>query len=138
MKPIAVEPRLQTVTEQLAEFAAEQAVAGLPPAVAHEARRLLVHGMKATIGAYDHSAIRLLSEWLSGTDARGRPAHVVWAGTTTSVEHAALANAAQWFVLLFDETAIGCYVHPTGPVAATALAEGEYLGASGRRVLEAM
>ena len=127
-----------TVAGRLAAFLVDGRAGGVSDDVRHEAKRLLLNQLKASVGATDHPAIAALRDWTLEAGSTGRPAHVLWLGDTTASEQAALLNAALFEVLDFNETHLGTYVHATSAVAPAVLAEAEVHGGSGRLVLDAL
>lgn len=130
-----------TVAQRLAHFIAERNAGdggGVPAAARHEAARLLLNQLKASVGATSHPAIGALHGWVAEKGATGRPASVLWLGTAVPAEDAAALNGALFEVLDFNETHIPTYVHSTSAVAPAALAEAERHGVSGRRFLDAL
>lgn len=134
---MASSPGTSTLIEPVAAFLADAARTELPDDVLHQAKRLLLHGMTATLGAHDHPATRAIGGWVEAVPSPARSARVLWSGTPTRPEHAVLANATMWFLLLGDETHEETAGHPSGPSAAAAFAAGEGAGASGYDVLRA-
>ena len=134
-RPVGVEGG--TVTERLASFITGWAARGLPPEVTHEAKRLIINNLKASVRARDHDFVRIL---LARTEAieRGAEAHVLWHGTATSGEQAALINAVQMEVFDFNETHVPSYVHLSAPVLPAVLACGEAIGAHGGQLLDGL
>lgn len=127
-----------TVAGRLAAFLAEWRERGAPEEVRHEAKRLLLNQLKASVAATDHPAIVALRDWTLEAGATGRPAHVLWLGDTTTSEQAAALNSALFEVLDFNETHLGTYVHATSAVAPAVLAEAEVLGSPGALVVDAL
>jgi 2-methylcitrate dehydratase PrpD len=126
-----------TVSEQLTAFLREHRGGRVPAAPLHEAKRLLLNQLKASVGAGDHPAIRILHDWVkppSGDES----AHVLWFGTETSPEQAAVVNGALFEVLDFHDTYIPCFMHAVSGVLPAALAVAEAEGASGARLLEGL
>ena len=60
-----------TVAERLVAFAQDYGAGGVPDDVAHEAKRLLLNQLKASVGATDHEAIRILHDWATATAGAG-------------------------------------------------------------------
>ena len=52
-----------TISERLASFLLDRAARGVPDAVRHEAKRLILNQLKASVGAVDHPAVRILHDW---------------------------------------------------------------------------
>jgi 2-methylcitrate dehydratase PrpD len=97
----------------------------VPAAARHEAARLILNQLKASVGAADHPAVALLHDWQAGDGDGEGPAHVLWRGTATSVEHAAMVNGAMFEVLDFHDTYIPTYLHAVSGVLPAALAAAE-------------
>ncbi len=127
---------MSSVTTRLVAFIGAQLQAGLPPHIRHEANRLLVNQLKASVGAAAHPAVRILHQW---AQARGPgQATVLWLGTRLSAEHAAMVNAALFEVLDFNETYIPTFQHAVSGVLPAVLAAAEQGGHSGAEVLDAL
>ena len=126
-----------TVAERLVEFAREQAAAGVPPEVSHEAKRLLLNQLKASVGATEHVTIRILHEWSAATGGEGN-ATVLWFGTRMEPGRAAMVNGALFEVLDFHDTFIPCFMHATSAVLPAVLAAAQAGGNSGGQVVDAL
>ena len=122
-----------TVCETLARFLHTTAV---PPDVLHETKRLILNQLKASVGAPDHPAIRILHEW--ATQHGGVGASVHWLGTATTPQSAAMVNGALYEVLDFHDTYIPCFMHAVSAVMPAVLALAEARGSSGSDVLRAL
>ncbi len=127
-----------TVSERLVGFIRRQLAEGVPAHVRHDAARLLVNQLKASVGATDHPAVRILRDWaLEGGGGR-RDAGVVWFGDRTGAEQAAMINAALFEVLDFNETYIPTFQHAVSGVLPAALAVAERERMPGRDLLDAL
>jgi 2-methylcitrate dehydratase PrpD len=126
-----------TVAERLVAFAQDYGGRGVPDDVAHEAKRLLLNQLKASVGATDHEAIRILHDWAMATAGEG-DAQVLWFGTRTEAGRAALVNGALFEVLDFHDTYIPCFMHATSAVLPAVLAAAQVGGQSGREVVQAL
>ncbi len=127
-----------TVSEKLVAFAQAWQARGVPQQVHHEAKRLLLNQLKASVGAAQTDTVRILSENCV-IPAPGQPmAHMLWLGTRTTPGNAALVNGALFEVLDFHDTYIPCYMHATSAVLPAVLAAAEGGGQSGRQVIEAL
>ena len=131
-----------TVSQRLVEFAVDWGSRGVPGDVAHEAVRLLLNQLKASVGATDHPAVRKLYDWALEADAavgvqRGS-AHTLWFGTATTGAHAAIVNGALFEVLDFNDTYIPTFMHATSAVLPAVLAVAEAGGYSGHEVVNAL
>ena len=126
-----------TVSRRLAEFLAEGMARGVPHDVRHEAKRLLLNQLKASVGAMQHPAIRILHDWATEENA-GQGAHIHWFGTETSPQAASMVNGALYEVLDFHDTYIPCFMHAVSAVLPAVLALAELRGSSGQSFLNAL
>ena len=126
-----------TVAEQLASFLRDGSAAGLPDNVVHEAKRLFLNQLKASVGATQHPAIRILHDWAIAENV-GSGAHVHWIGTETSPQAAAMVNGALYEVLDFHDTYIPCFMHAVSAVLPAVLALAETRQIGGKRFLTAL
>ena len=126
-----------SLSGRLASFALERTRDGVPDHVVHEANRLLVNQLKASVGAASHPAVRILDDWARKA-APGGGATVIWLGTRTGPEQAAMVNAALFEVLDFNETYIPTFQHAVSGVLPAVLAVAEMGGQTGQAVLRAL
>ena len=122
-----------TVTESLAAFLHRREV---PQEARHEAVRLFLNQLKASVPAGDHPTIRILDDWAAVSGGAG--AHVLWSGTETSVELAAFVNGALFEVLDFHDTYVPTYLHAVSGVLPAVLAVAEAGGHSGHDLVTAL
>lgn len=134
--PAIPDPR--TVSQRLAAFAVNAMDTGVAPEVAHEAKRLLLNNLKASVGAMDHAAVTAVRGFVAGLGTAKRPARVLWHGDVYASELAALVNSVQMEVLDFNETHVPTYVHTAAAVAPAVMAEAEARGRSGHDLLAAL
>ena len=134
MPPAMVVP-LVSVAERLVAFMRAGAV---PDAVRHEAKRLLLNQLKASIRATDQDVVRILHDWAVAGGAGQRGSHVLWLGTETGAAQAAMVNGALFEVLDFHDTYIPTFMHAVSAVLPAVLAVAEQRGSSGRRTLDAL
>jgi 2-methylcitrate dehydratase PrpD len=125
-----------SVCARLAEFVQTQLARGVPEHARHEANRLLLNQLKASVPATDHQVVGILNDWAKSHGGSG--ATVLWLGTKTSGEDAAMVNAALFEVLDFNETYIPTFQHAVSGVLPAVLAVAEQGGQSGRAVLDAL
>lgn len=123
-----------TVSERLVGFVRSHLDGGVPEEARHEARRLVLNQLKASVGALEHPAVRILRDWQSG----GLKSHILWAGTETSPEHAAMVNGALFEVLDFHDTYIPTYLHAVSGVLPAALAAAEAGDHPGHKLVTAL
>lgn len=128
----------QSVSERLIDFALDWKARGVPKDVTHEAKRLLLNQLKASVGATKTDTVRILHESISPPRPDQNPARVIWLGTQTTQEDAALVNGAQYEVLDFHDTYIPCYMHATSAVLPAVLAAAEGRGHSGKELIDAL
>lgn len=124
-----------TVSERLIAFVRQQQAEGVPAEVRHEALRLLVNQLKASVGATTHPAVQALHDWAQQTPGTGS---VLWLGTRVAPAQAAVVNGALFEVLDFNDTYIPTFMHATSGVLPAVLALAEQLNASGRATLDAL
>lgn len=127
-----------SVSERLVSFARDWSARGAPEDAMHEAKRLLLNQLKASVGATDREAVRRLHEWAAPASPVPGEAHVLWYGTQTDAERAAVVNGALFEVLDFHDTYIPCFMHATSAVLPALLAQAEVGGQSGREVVTAL
>ena len=125
------------VSAQLVRFVQNAWRDGVPSVVVHEANRLLVNQLKASVCAAGHPAIAILNHWARACGGDGR-ATIVWLGTRTGQEQAAMVNAALFEILDFNETYIPTFQHAVSGVLPALLAVAEAGGQSGHDVLRAL
>ncbi len=109
-----------TVSQTLARFLRDTIV---PDDVLHETKRLILNQLKASVGAKDHPAIRILHDWATKDGGTGASVH--WYGTTTTPSAAAMVNGALYEVLDFHDTYIPCFMHAVSAVLPAVLALAE-------------
>ncbi len=126
-----------TVSAELARFVCEGMAGGVPEAVRHEAKRLVLNQLKASVGAVSHPAITRIHQWATKAEGTGR-AHVHWLGTATTPHGAAIVNGALYEVLDFHDTYIPCFMHAVSAVLPAVFALAEVRGASGADFLTAL
>lgn len=126
-----------SVSERLVSFALDRRARGVPAEAFHEAIRLLINQLKASVGATDHEAVRILHEWAS-SGSKGDGAQALWFGTKLSPDRAAVVNGALFEVLDFNDTYIPTYMHATSGVLPALLAVAQSRGCSGREFVTSL
>lgn len=132
------------VTEAVARFVVGSRFAGIPRGVIGAGKNHLLDGVGVMLAGSQEEGSRILQghlRWLGGNAA----ATVLGTRLRAPGPHAALANGAAGHAMDYDDTQLttakestyGLLTHPTVPVLAAALAVGEIIGASGRRLLHA-
>lgn len=130
--------RPDTVSGRLVGFVREQQAAGVPDEIRHEAKRLFLNQLKASVAATDQDAVRLLHDWASDEAKGAGGAHVHWLGTALPPALAAMVNGALYEVLDFHDTYIPCFMHAVSGVLPAVLARAEADGASGANFVTAL
>jgi len=128
----------KSVTERLVVFAQEWAAKGVPVDLAHEAKRLLLNQLKASVCATEHEAIAHLQDWAVPIGTTKDCAHVLWLGSEVEPAKAAVVNGALFEVLDFHDTYIPCFMHATSAVLPALMAAAEVEGQSGKDVITAL
>jgi 2-methylcitrate dehydratase PrpD len=125
-----------SATHRLAEFVQKTRLADCPEPVLAQVRRAALDTigcMLAGAGEPVAAVVRRIARAEGGTPL----CRVFGTSLRTSPTWAALANGAAAHALDFDDMCFVSLAHPSAPLVATALAMGEYAGASGRALLEA-
>jgi 2-methylcitrate dehydratase PrpD len=126
-----------SVSERLIAFMREWQARGVPDHAMHEATRLILNQLKASVGAAYHPTIRILHDWATAANTAPE-AHVLWLGTSTGAEQAAIVNGALFEVLDFNDTYIPCFMHAVSGVLPAVLAAAERGNHAGKDVLTAL
>lgn len=127
-----------SVVERLVGFVRQQLAAGVPSAAIHEANRLLINQFKASVGATDAQAVKILRRWAAAVSGSCGDTTILWFGDRVAAEQAAVVNAALFEVLDFNETYIPTFQHAVSGVLPALLAEAETGKQSGADVLAAL
>lgn len=130
--------RPDTVSGRLVAWMRATAQGTIPPEIRHEARRLLLNQLKASVGAVDQEAIVLLNAWALEEAQGGTGAHVHWLGTNLPPALAAMVNGALYEVLDFHDTYIPCFMHAVSGVLPAVLAQAEAEQKSGHELITAL
>ena len=130
--------REDTVSGRIVAFMQGAMAGGLPEDVRNEAKRLFLNQLKASVGATDHIAVRLLHDWAVEEAQGGQGAHVHWFGTELTPALAAMVNGALYEVLDFHDTYIPCFMHAVSAVLPAVLAQAEAGGHSGHDMVTAL
>jgi len=125
-----------SVTERLVAFIRAQQAKGVPPAVLHETKRLILNQLKASVAATEAKPVRILYDWAKA--AGPGEAHALWFADAMGAEQACMVNAALFEVLDFNDTYIPCFMHAVSGVLPAVLAQAEILGSSGADTLTAL
>jgi 2-methylcitrate dehydratase PrpD len=126
----------QEITALLAEYASTADEGGWPDEVHREALRSFFNIVGCTIGGARHGMVDIADKTL-GAFAGPPQATLFGRGRKADVLHAALINGLASSIYSFDDTHETAVVHPSGPIAAAALALAELRPVSGRDLLTA-
>ena len=127
-----------TVSERLVAFLREWSARGAPADAVHEAKRLLLNQLKASVAATTNPAVTILHDWAQAETRPNGGAHALWFGSELSPAHAAVVNGALFEVLDFHDTYIPTFMHAVSAVLPAVLALAEAEGQDGVRVLNAL
>ena len=124
------------VTNELAAYAVATGYGDLPDAVLREAERSLLNILGCMLGGARHQGVEIADKALG--ELAGAPrATLIGRQRQTDALHAALINCLASSIYSFDDTHEQAVVHPSGPVAAAALAMAELKPVSGKTLLTA-
>ncbi len=131
------EPSRNTIARQIAAFALSMRLEDVPQKVISHGKLLLTDtfGVAMSCQNMTHAAAIYKTVEAMGS----APQSTLW-GTCkkASMADAALYNAALIHGADYDDTHVASIVHPSAAVVSTALTVGEYRGATGRQMLEAI
>ena len=127
-----------SISERLVAFVRESQARGVPEDVLHEAKRLILNQLKASVGATDNEVIGILHDWAKQCGTTEKPAHTLWFGSALAPQQAAVVNGALFEVLDFHDTYIPTFMHAVSAVLPSLLAAAEVGGQSGREVVNAL
>jgi len=122
------------ITTDLAAYAVQARFADLPDAVRREARRSLLNIVGCVLGGARHAGVDAAHAALAPFTGAAS-ATLMGRGDKSDPLHAALINGLASSVYSFDDTHEQAVVHPSGPVAAPALALAEIHPVSGETLL---
>jgi len=124
------------VTTQLAAYAATAKYSDFPEAVRRESIRSMFNILGCMLGGARHQGVNIVDTSLLAFTGPGQ-ATLIGRGRKADALHAALINCLASSIYSFDDTHEQAVVHPSGPVAAAALALAEMQPASGEAFLTA-
>ena len=123
-------------TGRLARYVLATKLKDMPPEVRVEARRAFLNILGCMLGGSRHETVDA-ADAAFGLFAGPPKATLIGRGGNTDPLHAALVNCLASSVHSFDDTHALAIVHPSGPVAAAALAVAEQQPISGANFLAA-
>lgn len=130
-------PSEKSIAQQIASFALSMHLEDVPQKIIAHGKMLLADTFGVAMSCQDMAhaaAIRKTVEAMGSA-----PQSTLW-GTCekASMADAVLYNAALIHGADYDDTHVASIVHPSAAVVSTALTVGEYCGATGRQMLEAI
>src|ERR1700759_3142761 len=129
--------RMAEITRELARYAVEARWEALPDPVGQQGRRAFVNWIGNVLGGCrDGSIDRVLAAF--GDHAGPPRATMLGRGARTDIFLAALVNCLGSALHSYNDTHLATVAHPTGPVAAAALALAETRPVSGAEFLNAL
>jgi 2-methylcitrate dehydratase PrpD len=134
---VSADPNAPPVTSIVAKFVTSHPGRGWSDAVDHEAHRTFYNWLGCAIGASHHEA----AEAALAAIAMLQPApqaSILGRADKVDMASAALVNGITSHTFDYDDTHLKTIIHPAGPVASAALALAEYIGASGRALIDAL
>jgi len=127
---------MNTIAEQLSDYAARLRYEDLPAPVVHQAKRMIVDTLGCALGGYESEPGRIargMAEMVTST----QPATILCSGQLTSLDLAVFANGVMIRYLDFNDGYTGKEAgHPSDSIAAL-LSSGEVGKASGRELITA-
>ncbi len=124
------------ITRTLANFAVNTRSESIPARVRHEARRALVNGLGAALGAAKRPELTIPIGVLAAQGAGGNFS-VIGRSERLAMLDAAFVNSIAINALDFDDTHLPTVIHPTAPIAPPLIALAERGGVSGRMLIDA-
>ena len=132
-----MQPMNNAVTTRIATYVAAARYQDLPDSVLRETLRSMFNILACMLGGARHDGVNIADATLG--DFTGQPqSTLIGRGRKTDPLHAALINCPASSIYSFDDTHEQAVVHPSGPVAAAALALAERLAVSGQSLLTAL
>ncbi len=122
------------VTARLAAFAVETDPATWPDTVRREALRSFFNAMGCALGGARHAMVDIADKTLGAFAGPGQ-ATLFGRARKSDILHATLINGLASSIYSFDDTHEVAVVHPSGPIAAAALALAEHRPVSGADLL---
>jgi 2-methylcitrate dehydratase PrpD len=129
-----MQPSSAAVTTPIASHIVAVRAADLPDSVIREGRRGFFNIVGCMLGGARHSGVTLADESLARFTGSAQ-ATLLGRARKADALHAALINCLASSIYSFDDTHEQAVVHPSGPVAAAALALAEVRPASGADLL---
>ena len=122
------------VTDSLAKYVVDERIDNFPKEVVQRAKQMILDNIGCAFGGYVMDGGRILVNVVKQMGGN-QDATIIGDGTKVSCMLGAGVNAQLANILDFDET--GTRGHPGSSTCQAAIAVGEKLGASGKRVIEA-
>jgi 2-methylcitrate dehydratase PrpD len=126
----------QNASQALGAFVARASWENVPASVRHAAKRAILNGVGAALGA---ASDPMLATTIALLQPFAGPAQAIVIGRSERLDllNASFVNAVAVNAFDFDDTHLRTVIHPTAPVAPPALALAEQRGRSGAELLHA-
>jgi 2-methylcitrate dehydratase PrpD len=125
-----------TYTEELSRFIKGARIEDFPSDVIEVAHKCVLDWIGVTLGAVGDPAVALLKDTMLEMGGNEQ-ASVLGYGSRVTMANAALVNGMMAHTLDYDDAHSGVRTHPSAPLVPAILAVGEYIGCSGRDLVEA-
>lgn len=127
----------KSISEIMTDFALGLKYKDIPPEVVEYGKMLLLDTFGVSIAAKNLEHARIVKNTV--LEMKTTPQCTLWfSKDKVQLSDAILYNSALIHGLDFDDTHVGGIVHPSAAVVSTAVSVGEYMGATGEEVLEAI
>ncbi len=127
----------KSISQRIADFALSLEYENIPSSVLEHGRLLLLDTFGVALSCKDLAHAHSIKQALLGMGSVGHSS--LWASPDkVQLADAVLYNASLIHGADYDDTHVGGIVHPSAAVVSTALAVGEYVGASGREMMAAI
>jgi 2-methylcitrate dehydratase PrpD len=124
------------LTDRLASFVTDTTLDSMPPQVVQSSRDMILNGIAVAIAARETPEAKSLYRFADNMGGEAA-CTIIGAPGGNSPMNAALVNGVLVHVLDFDEVVLRRANHPTNVLLPAVMAMGEFVGASGKAVLEA-
>lgn len=125
-----------TIAEQIASFLKRTKLKDIPEEACTLAKEVILDCLGVAVCGFREPASQLIIKYISSLGCRPQ-ATIIAQGLQTACGEAALANATMAHALDYDDISDTIGGHPSVVILPAVLAVGQYLKASGQRVLEA-
>ncbi len=125
------------ISRKCAGFVTSLSFSDLAPDTVSVTKKCIVDWLGCVLGGASTPAARIIQDVADEMGGKEQ-ATVIGDFSRNSVLHAAMINAYNCHILEMDDVHKSSIVHPGAPVISAAFALGEYLGSTGREIIEAI